>query len=337
MKKTICICGGGNLGQVTAGYLSAHAKVNVNVLTRRPELWSHSMVTSTFDGKKFEGTLNIVSDSPKKALENVDIVLLCVPGTANVDVLNEIKPYISNKVAVGCVFASSGFFFQAKKIFNDTIPLWGFQRVPFISRIVNYGKESIIKGYRKQNRIAIENYENKEGFRQFVEDLFGSPTLLLSNYLEATFTNSNALLHPARMYSIFKNWQPGDFMERYIPFYEEWSDEASQLYINMDRELHLLIEKLPVNKDYLPFVLDYYESTDAASLTQKLKEIFANKGYASPMVETPQGWLPDINGRYFQEDLGLSLYYIYNVAKESNIQLPTISSIYEWGQNLIKK
>ena len=36
----ICICGGGNLGHVVAGFVAAQGRHEVSLLTRQPERWS---------------------------------------------------------------------------------------------------------------------------------------------------------------------------------------------------------------------------------------------------------------------------------------------------------
>ena len=39
----ICICGGGNLGHVVAGFVAAQGQYEVCVLTRQPERWSQNI------------------------------------------------------------------------------------------------------------------------------------------------------------------------------------------------------------------------------------------------------------------------------------------------------
>ena len=41
--KTVCVCGGGSLGHVIAGYLSAKKGARVNILTQRPQLWQQEL------------------------------------------------------------------------------------------------------------------------------------------------------------------------------------------------------------------------------------------------------------------------------------------------------
>ena len=79
---TICICGGGSLGHVIAGYLSAKKDVKVNILTQKPQNWKGELCISTPEGNCLTGKLNIVSSYPEEALHEASIVLLCLPGYA---------------------------------------------------------------------------------------------------------------------------------------------------------------------------------------------------------------------------------------------------------------
>lgn len=328
---TICICGGGSLGHVIAGFLCSRNKIKVNVLTRNPALWNYHLETHTPEKTVLKGELNLVSDNPAKVISGADIVLLCLPGFSIKNELLKIKPFIKNGAFVGSVFSSTGFFFEALKIFDDNIPLWGFQRVPFISRVKEYGKCANLLGYKSSYNIAVENSDNKEMFRIKIEDLFERPTHLLNNYYEASFTNSNPLLHPARLYSLFKDWNPQQCYDHNFLFYGEWSNEASKLLIEMDKELFNLLAVLPVAKDYLQPILEYYESYDAESLTNKINSIESLSTIISPMIQVKGGWIPDFKSRYFQEDFPFGLKYIRDKAKEMEIETSTIDMVYEWG------
>ena len=169
MMRGICICGGGSLGHVVAGYLAATKPVKVNVLTQRPERWSREIVVDTPDGRVLHGGLNVVSSDPAEALSGVYIVLLCLPGFAIRDELIKIRPYLNKDTYVGSVFSSTGFFFEAMKLLDEDLPLWGFQRVPFIARTEEYGHSAHLLGYKSAHNIAVERCDDKEGFRAHIQ------------------------------------------------------------------------------------------------------------------------------------------------------------------------
>ena len=146
MKETICICGGGSLGHVVAGYLAAKEHVNVNVLTQRPSCWNSVLHITTPEGDVLDGHLHLVTDNSALALKDCSIVLLCLPGFAIKEQLHRISPYVNEHTYVGSVFSSTGFFFHALEILDGNVPLWGFQRVPFIARTTRYGESANLLG-----------------------------------------------------------------------------------------------------------------------------------------------------------------------------------------------
>ncbi len=340
--NNVCICGGGALGHVIAGVLANQKAypLNVNVLTNRPEKWSNELIINAPDGAVLKGNLTMVSSNPKDVIPQSDIVIVCLPGHLIKEELKKISAYLSDGTYCGCVFSSTGFFFEAQKLLPQSIKLWGFQRVPYIARISDYGHSANLLGYKKEHKIAIERATDKEKemFRNFVEKAFDCPTVLLNNYLEASITNSNPLLHTSRLYTMFKDWHPGVTYHKNYLFYEEWTEAAADLYIKMDAELAELIKVLPVAPDFLPGVLDYYESYDAASLKNKLSSIESFKGITSPMKEIESGrWIPDFESRYFVEDFGCSLKYIYDLIIQYNLTVcPNIEMVYNWGVQMIK-
>ncbi len=330
-----CICGGGSLGHVIAGYLGANADVRVSMLTQRPQLWKNDIEVHTPEQTIIHGHIHTISSNPEDVIPQANIILLCLPGFAIKQQLQLIKPYVKSTTFVGSVFSSTGFFFNAMEILNEDVPLWGFQRVPFICRTREYGQSANLLGYKSNLNIAVERTVEKEDFRLLIEKLFNTPVSLLNNYYEATLTNSNPLLHTSRLYTMFGASNEGRTFPRMILFYEEWTEEAAQLLIDMDEEFFRLLEVLPVKPNYLPRILEYYESHDARSLAQKLSSIQGFKGITSPMKQTAQGWTPDFDSRYFTEDFPYGLHFIWQLAKEKGIPTPKIDMVYQWGMSKI--
>jgi hypothetical protein len=325
----ICICGGGNLGHVCAGFL-ANRGYQVSILTTKPERWNSELEIVAPDGV-FTGKLTLISSNPEVLIPLAEMVLFCVPGFAIHDELEKIKPHLSDKAIVGTVVSSTGFFFEAFKVLSPDIPLFGFQRVPFISRIIDYGKKAELKGYKETLHVAIENTSEKEAIREKLEKLFEKPITLADNYYEVSLSNSNPLLHPSRLYMMWKDWQPGIVYPRNSQFYAEWTIEASTLLIKMDNEFQQLLKVLGLKPGCIPTILDYYESIDAETLTQKIHDIRAFQGILSPMKEVKGGWIPDFTSRYFTEDFPYGMRFIVETANEENVKIPTIEEVYQWG------
>ena len=325
----ICICGGGNLGHVCAGFL-ANRGHQVSILTTKPERWSQTIEIVAPDGN-FDGHLAQMTSLPEEVIPQAEIVLVCLPGFAIHDELTKIKPYLSKNCLMGTAVSSTGFFFEAFEVMPADIALFGFQRVPFISRIIEYGRKAELKGYKESLHVAIEQTEDKESVRVILEQLFEKPVNQADSFYEVSLSNSNPILHPSRIYTMWKDWQPGIIYPRNPQFYAEWTLEASTLLIQMDDEFQSLLKNLGLKEGCFPPILDYYESTDAESLTQKLRSIKAFQNITSPMKAVEGGFIPDFSSRYFTEDFPFGMRFIVETAQKHNVSIPVIGKIYQWG------
>lgn len=323
----VCICGGGSLGHVCAGVISSNNDVTLNMLSGHPEAWRHVVTAIDPDGKEYVGKLNCVSNDPSKVCAGQDMILLCLPGYLIEKTLNDIKPYIG-EAAVGTVVSSTGFFFFAHDVLGKSARLFGFQRVPFIARVKEYGKSANLLGYKSHLMIAAENIKQPEAFVKKLAELFMTPTSLLDSFYEAALTNSNPILHTGRLFTMFHG-RENEVFDHNILFYKEWTDDASQKLIEMDKEFFKLLELLKVHS--IPTLLDYYDSFDAVSLTSKISSIPAFQTIASPMKQVECGWVADYHSRYFTEDFPYGLRFIKQLAHLYCISTPVIDEVYDWG------
>lgn len=336
--KRICICGGGNLGHVVAAFLAARG-YEVNLFTHHPERWQHTLSITTPDGETIIGHLNDISADAADVVPSADMILLCLPGFAIRETLLAIEPHMEPLTPVGTIVSSTGFFFEAPSIMPRVTPLFGFQRVPFIARVETYGRSAHLLGYKPSLSVAIENAGTEETkfLAKTLERMFDKPVTLLDSHYEVSLTNSNPLLHTSRLYDLWHLWHEGITYDSVPQFYSDWTDEASQLLIAMDREFMLLLDKLNVRPGAIPTILDYYESHDAHSLTQKLKSINAFQGIMSPMIKVGNDYAPDLNSRYFTEDFPYGLAIIHRLIHEHGIEAPHIDRVYDWGCQMIAR
>ena len=326
----VCICGGGPLGHVCAAVLASRKGVSVSILSGHPDNWQSCVSATDPAGKVFSGQINVSSD-PAEVATGQDIILLTVPGYLIEKTLESIRPWVG-KAAVGSIVSSTGFFFFAHRILGPEAALFGFQRVPYIARVKKYGSEALLLGYKDSLVAALENIPDREGFRSKLQELFETRVNLAGSYLEVSLSNSNPILHTGRLYTMFKG-RENDVFDHNIFFYKEWTDEASQKLIDMDAEFFRLLGRLGIGG--IAPLLDYYESTDAPSLTRKISTIPAFQAITSPMVQVEGGWKADFGSRYFTEDFPFGLRWIKELAEENNVPTPVIDEVYNWGINRI--
>ena len=330
----IVICGGGGLGHTCAGVLSNREGIIVDMLTNRPEKWNHSFKVNTPDKGTIIGKLDRISAKPEDLIPAADIVFFCLPAFLVEETIIKIKPFLNANTIVGAVFGCTGFFLFAHKHLPSTAKLFALQRVPYVSRVVEYGKEANLLGYRDKLIMAVENVDDREDFRQFVENGFGEPVELCESFYEVTLSNSNPILHTGRLYTMWKDWN-GKPYDRCSLFYKEWTIEASQLEVEMDKEFFALLKKLNVGTKHIESLLEHYEATDAEGMTNKLHNIESLSTILSPMKQVEGGWIPDFKSRYFTEDFPFGLNTLYQLAMENGILCPNIEKVYIWGEQVI--
>ncbi len=329
----ITVYGGGGLGHTCAGMLSQHEDVKINMLTSKADLWHQTFDLYTPNGV-LKGKLNSIADKPEKVIPQSDMVLLCLPAFLVEKAIADIEPWLSDSALVGTVVASSGFFLFCHNILPKKTPLFGFQRVPYISRIIEYGSSANLLGFRDELIVATENIADKEGFREVCQKLFAEKIRFADSFYEVTLSNSNPILHTGRLYTMWKDWD-GKPLSRCPLFYKEWTYEASEIEIKMDEEFFALLHALHVKTDNIDTLLEHYEANDAAGMTRKLQSIQALSSIQSPMKKTNEGWMPDFSSRYFTEDFPFGLKIIHDLSHREKVNCPYIDQVYQWGMSCI--
>lgn len=298
-------------------------------------MWSDSIVIRDNDGKEYSGRIERVSDRAADVVADCDIVLLCLPGYLIEHTLREIKTYVG-KAAVGCVVASTGFFQFAHSVLGPGAKLFAFQRVPFIARVGQYGKSGRLLGYKKELLAAIENSGDDDSFASTLAALFLTDVKKLPTWQEAALSNSNPILHTARLYGMFGGMECRPLETRPL-FYRDWTDESSDVLIAMDGEFMELVRTICGPNASIQPLLEYYESADSRSLTEKISSIPAFRTIESPLVEVEGGWGPDTGSRYFTEDFTFGLKFIWEMCHQYAVPCPVIDKVYAWGCGVLSR
>lgn len=331
------ICGGGNLAHAMAAWLGFHGH-RVHLVTRRPADWANCLQASLPDGTRAEAPICRIAESPE-ILEDCPVVFLSAPRYAIRSMCERIRLHLAPEQLLALAPGTPDLLdMQADPAWQAT-QLMGIYKVPFICRTEVYGHSVSILGNRTLNRAWVSPAADWESSSAVVEGLFSTPLERLSSPYPFILTNSNPLLHPSRLSTMFADYRDGVAYDHNFLFYEEWTEEASERYISADAELLKLCSAIPqmrIGHDIIP-VLEYYESTDAESLTTKIRSIPAFKGIPSPMLSTAAGWVPDFSSRYFTEDIPWGTALICNLARQNGIPTPTLDSFVAWNTAMLQQ
>ena len=96
---TITIVGGGASAHTLIPLLSS-SKYIVNLLTRKPDLWSKKIELQyqAFNGdviESFHGELNKISSEPEDVINEADVIFLCMPVSQYRNALHRITPHLN--------------------------------------------------------------------------------------------------------------------------------------------------------------------------------------------------------------------------------------------------
>lgn len=156
------------------------------------------------------GRLNRVSDDAAEVVPGSKFILVAAPANAHGGLIKSVADYVDAGAAVGTIFAQGGFDWAARHALgsrgNDIGVLFGLQNIPWICKIKKYGSEARIIGPKKCLYVATFPVEQRDEIACVMTSMFDIPCQTLPNFLNLTLTPSNQILHPARYYGIFRDW-----------------------------------------------------------------------------------------------------------------------------------
>lgn len=360
----VTICGGGNGAHVAATYLSAKG-LRVQVLTRQPERWAETLELSTA-GSSWEsrgvisGRLSLVSKHAKDVIPQSDVVIVASPANAHPAILNHVAPYLKEGVKLGALFAQGGFDWAVKKALGDELLanvdlLFGLQNIPWICKTTQYGRKCRIIGSKQCLYVACYPVERKENAATLMQSLFDIPCEPVANFLNLTLTPSNQIIHPARYYAIFRDWdgkktytleelKKRDGLTLYAGFDEFSAEQLTMLDNELQQIKYALLQRFPALdlSDVLPMgdrVVKHYgkDVLDRSSLLQIFRTNLGYAGCATPLMEVSEGrFQPAIKSRLFWEDIPYGLCILKNMAEMlGNIPTPRIDFMIRWHQQFM--
>lgn len=274
-----------------------------------------------------QGEIRRATNDLKLAFDEAELIFITIPSFAMETLAQKIFPYVKNAY-IGLIPGTGGGECCFAKFIEKNCTIFGLQRVPSVARLVEYGKSVKAIGYRDCLKIATIPKTRK--IDKIVEDIFDIPCDILPNYLNITLTPSNPILHTTRLYSLFKNFNQSPY--DYVPlFYEEWSDETSEILFKCDDEHQNICQKLSMfDLSGVKSLKIHYESDTPQKLTQKIRSIQGFKGLKSPTIEQDGKYIPDFNSRYFTADFPYGLSIIKQIANFVDVETKNIDIVLNW-------
>ncbi|MEQ8966781.1 MAG: NAD/NADP octopine/nopaline dehydrogenase family protein [Azospirillaceae bacterium] len=334
---TVTLCGGGSLTHAVAAVLGALPDVRVRVLTRRPEAWSPRLGLIYLDRAELEGRLALATGDPRAAVEGADMVVLTVPFFARPATLRAIAPWLEPGAAVGAFPGFGGFHWVARDILGAERTIFGLQRVPYVRRLVAYGRLVYVTGIRPRLYLAASPTSAAPDLAERWAGLLNIPTDPVASWLAVALSQSNAVFHPARLYALGRALERGGGFEARPLFYDDWDDEASRTFLALDADIDAIRAAVPADTSGLATVPGHYGTQGVAGLTARIRTIAALSGRPAPLARTRDGWAFDLETAYFTEDLPYGLLVVKGIADAAGVPTPALDRVLGWGQAVMKR
>ncbi len=359
-KKVATIVGGGGSAHVLIPFLS-RAGLEVNILTRRPAEWSqevelqlhsiHSELKQTF-----KGSLTKISDKPADVIPQADFIILCMPVCKYRIALHELAPHLrkDKDVFVGTIYGQGGFNWMVREIERkfdlSNVTTFAAGLIPWICRVIEYGKVGVTYGCKEVNVVAVsppekfdtlndlllknicERWLKKGAFRQS------------ANFLSLTLSVDNQIIHPSRCYGLFLSHGGKWAQKEDIPyFYRDYDEQSAELLRELDADYSKVRDAIKArypDRDFT-YMLDYLalERLSYQSENTDVRESFTTSqtlgAIKPPTVQQDSGeWVLDKDHRFFTDDIRYGLCIAKWMADQLGLEVPAIDKITTWVQDL---
>lgn len=362
VKPKVCVVGGGNAAHALAAllpfkgyettmycpFLDEANRIEVGMKDQGGYLLANFASHNEPSGE-VKGTPSAISKDAADVVPGADLILMPLPSFAYPTILKGLKDHIREGQTI-CVTPGQGAFdWFAREILGEElmskITIMGLMPMPFNCRIEEFGKIVNVQELKKSYCIGVTPIEALPKCLKLTEDLFGhAEPAGTGSFLECTLYPINAIIHPARLFTLLRGWKPGNVLVENPLFYEDMTPEAANMMDELNKELIAIgkgIHSQGVDAE-IPHIFDFlaryvYGEPEDSSLCDFFRTNDAYKGFRCPLVPIEGGgYLPDFTNRYFTEDINLGLCGYKGIADIAGVETPVMDSIIEWAQTHMK-
>ncbi len=336
--KNITIIGGGNMGLAMASEMTKNTDYSITLVTSRPkELNGKISVRDRLTNETSFFTFKNVTDDYAAGTQDADVIFITLPLFLLADMIFRIKP---KKNSIVCfVPGIGGREFFCRHLIEQGCIVCGLDRVPLISRVNKETKE-VLCSKQPQTRVGVLHEVEGISVPQVITELLNITCTQVANYLTITLTPVNPILHPSRLYSLFKDATLTTPFASAELFYAEWDDLASQMLLDTDAELQNICRVFTEHGLPMTQVISlkqYYDVETVPELTEKIRSIKSLAKIESPFIRKDGAYFIDETSRYFTEDFPFGLCVFRAFAVIAGIETPAIDTLIRWYEKLVGK
>ena len=359
---SVTICGGGNAAHALAVVASQNFAGAIDWLVstdEKAELLRHGLSSG---GLRSTGVITAsaervrtISADPAEVIPTADLAIITVPAFAHAAVLRRIKPYVTERTAIGCMPTRGGFEFEAAQLaaLRESVrpTIFGLQTLPWSTRVTTVGTEVHIGAAKAEVVLAALPASQAPTIAARLSEMLGTRVLATASFLGLTIGNPGQIIHPGLMYSHFRSWQGEEYSEDRVPrLYAEATDEMGVLVERLSDDavataraleaqsagaFELQAVVLPIH-EWLRTAYDHVTGdTSTVATCFRTGPIQARR---APMIEIRPGTLvPNFQYRYLSEDVPFGLVVTRALAEIAAVETPMIDDVIVWAQSVLQK
>jgi predicted dinucleotide-binding enzyme len=360
--ESVTICGGGNAAHALAVVASQNFGGVINWLVSaddKAELLRQGLasggVRSTGVITASADRVRTISADPAEVIPDTDVVIIAVPAFAHAAVLRRIKPYVSERTAIGCMPTRGGFEFEATQLaaVGESVrpTLFGLQTLPWSTRVTTVGRGVHIGAVKAEVVLAALPASHAPTIAARISEVLGTRVVATGSFLGLTIGNPGQIIHPGLMYSHFRSWRGEEYDEDRVPrLYAEATDEMGVLIERLSDDVIATARALEAQSrgefELEAVVLPIHEwlQTAYGQVTGDTSSVAACfrtgpiQARRAPMIEIRPGtFVPDFQYRYLSEDVPFGLVVTRALAEIAAVETPMIDEVIAWAQSVLQK
>ncbi|EGD74063.1 hypothetical protein PTSG_05755 [Salpingoeca rosetta] len=359
-RPVVTVCGGGNAAHVAVGMFTTQG-ADVNLFFsfeeearkfRKGCERTGGVTVNTKDGS-YKAMPKAISNDPAEVIPDSDLILLITPAFAHEPILKEIAPHLHDGAFVGAIPGPGGFNMLAKHVLGDlmqkkNVTLFGAGALPWVCRFTEYGSSVDLQSEKANIFVSYEPHTEKTWKRlgPLLNQLHKNTTFLSDgHFLTITMWCTNAVIHPAITYGIWRDWDGKPVAEQPL-FYQNCDEFTGNVLQTISDEVKACRDVIVSRTDadlsqWQPideYTIDAYGDNvkDRSSTARIFASNFAYRGLKAPCKQLDDGtFMPNFHTRYLTDDLPHGLCVMRGIADICGVKTPMMDKVILWAQEKI--
>lgn len=330
----IGIVGAGNIGTALAADIARSHEVRL--YSSKPKCFERDILYIESTGsEKYSSQLYLVSDDYADVVNGADLIFVCLPTFLIRKASDSIAKNLKKNTPVCFVPGAGGIEFLSRSLVERGCPIAGLERVPYVARLVEYGK-CVSASKKTKARIAFFRDET-EGLFDMITEVLGMQTTRMRGFISVSLTPT---LHVSRLYDLYSEMGRVEYLDENPLFYGDWRDSASLICLELDSELHQVCDALCKSgidaSELVPYTI-HYESPTYYDLTAKLRSIKSLATIRGPVAKKDGKYILDVDSRYFTESFPFRLALVKGLADIVGVSVPLSDKVLAWYAKIANK